>query len=471
MAKNAVVILLALIMAISSFTAFASGGVMVLQDTVEVLTDPDIDPFLDEDFEAIVVSAQFSAALPARSAILMEQSTGKILYEMNADEKIPPASVTKIMTLLLTMEAIESGKIKIDDMVNASEYSCSMGGSQIWLKVGEQMSVDDLLKAVAIASANDAAAALGEYIAGSNDGFVSMMNARAKELGMENTHFVNATGLDSPEHLTSARDIAIMSRELIRHPKISEYSTIWMDSLRGGATELVNTNKLVRFYNGATGLKTGTTDGAGSCLSATATRDGLSLISVVMGCPTSNDRFASARGLLDFGFANYQAVTPQKIDAELTPVSVLRGVEDSVMPTYSEPAKLVIEKGQENMLTQEITLVPNLEAPVLKGQVVGKVQVLVSGELAGEYNLTASQEIVRMTFPRAFLKLGKSMLRMNRTEKPDTKKADAAATKGETKTGDGSEAIPPETMEPCVCGMDKCYCKQIGDICGCTRTA
>lgn len=223
----------------------------------------------------------------------------------------------------------------------------------------------------------------------------------------------------------------------------------------------------MRFYNGATGLKTGTTDGAGSCLSATATRDGLSLISVVMGCPTSNDRFASARGLLDFGFANYQAVSPPKIDAELTPVSVLRGVEDSVMPTYSEPAKLVIEKGQENMLTQEIMLVPDLEAPVLEGQVVGKVQVLVSGSLAGEYNLTASREIARMTFTKAFAKLGKSMLRMSRAEKPAAKKAADTATKAVTE----AVTVPDEAAEPCVCGMDKCYCKQIGDICGCTKAA
>lgn len=460
-AKKTIAMILALMLAILPFTAFASGSTMLIQAYV----DPDIDPNPDEDFEAVAVSAQFSASLPAKSAILMEQTTGKILYEMNADEQMPPASVTKIMTLLLTMEALESGKINLTDMVTTSEYANSMGGSQIWLKVGEEMTVDDLLKAVTIASANDASAALGEYIAGSNDAFITMMNQRAQDLGMVNTEFKNATGLDDAGHLTTARDIAIMSRELIRHPKIAEYSTIWMDSLRGGATELVNTNKLVRFYNGATGLKTGTTDGAGSCLSATAERDGLSLIAVVMGCPTSNDRFASARGLLDFGFANYQAVTPPAVDAELTPVPVLRGVEDSVMPTAGTPQELIIEKGQEDTIKQEITLVSDIEAPVVKGQVIGKVQVLVDGVIAGEYNLTAADEIERMTFGRAFIKLGKSMLRMNRAEKPAAVHQ-PAATAGETESA-ASEAAPEQSV--CTCEPDKCYCEEIGDICGCTK--
>lgn len=476
--------LLVLLLSLTPVLAAASGGaVMVLQEDMQTVADPDIDPAMDEDFEAIAVSAQFEAALPAKSAILMEQQTGKVLYEMNADEQIPPASVTKIMTLLLTMEAIEKGKIKLEDMVTCSEYANSMGGSQIWFKVGEQLSVNDLLKAVAIASANDASTALGEHIAGSNDGFVKMMNDRAKELGMVNTHFVNANGLDDPAHLTTSRDIAIMSRELMKHEKITEYTTIWMDSLRGGATELVNTNKLVRFYNGATGLKTGTTDGAGSCLSATATRDGLSLISVVMGCPTSNDRFASARGLLDFGFANYQSIAPPPIDGELAPVRVLRGVEESVMPIYDDPGKFVVEKGQEDMLKQEITLVPDLEAPVSKNQVVGKVQVLVNGELTGEYELRAQNEIARMTFPKAFVKLMHAMLRMNRAANPESaqktpdkageKLADKATSDKENGAGTAgpeTEAQPPETEDICICGKDKCYCKEIGDICGCTRT-
>ncbi len=254
-AKIIASMLLALFLAISPILASASGGDMLVEEAVPVAADPDIDPALEQDFDAIAVSAQFQATLPAKSAILLEQQTGKVLYENNADEKIPPASVTKIMTLLLTMEAIESGKIKLTDMVTTSEYANSMGGSQIWLKVGEEMCVDDMLKAVSIASANDASAALGEFIAGSNDAFVKLMNDRAAELGMDNTHFVNATGLDDPAHLTTARDIALMSRELLKHPKISEYSTIWMDSLRGGATELVNTNKVV-YTNCYTGTAT-----------------------------------------------------------------------------------------------------------------------------------------------------------------------------------------------------------------------
>jgi D-alanyl-D-alanine carboxypeptidase (penicillin-binding protein 5/6) len=364
------------------------------------------------------------------------------------------------MTMLLAMEALDAGKISLDDMITCSEYANSMGGSQIWLKVGEEMSVADLLKAVAIASANDASAALGEYVAGSNDAFVKLMNERAQELGMKNTTFMNATGLDDPGHMTTARDIAVMSRELMKHPIVVEYSTIWMDSLRGGATELVNTNKLVRFYNGATGLKTGTTDGAGSCVAATATRDGLSLISVVMGSPTSNERFASARGLLDFGFANYQSTVPPPVDDSLSPVPVLRGVEGSVMPVYEDPGQFVIEKGKEDEIVQEVTLVEDLEAPVLEGQIVGKVQVLVNGELAGDYDLKAAKGIDRMTFGKAFLMLAERMLRTNRG--PQHKPAPKTATPATT----GEMQHSPE----CTCEEGKCHCEAIGDICGCTKT-
>jgi len=457
---------------LSNLTAMASGGVPVFagMDDIPVMeTNPDIDPNMDEDFEAIPVLAQFTQTLPAKSAILMDQQTGKILYELNADEQIPPASITKIMTMLLVVEALESGKIKLEDMVPTSEYANSMGGSQIWLKVGEEMSVENLLKAVAIASANDASAALGEHIAGSNEAFVAMMNQRAKELGMSNTLFLNTTGLDEEGHLTTARDIAIMSRELVKHDKITEYTTIWMDSLRGGETELVNTNKLVRFYKGATGLKTGTTSGAGSCLAATATRDGLSLVSVVMGCPTSNDRFALARGLLDFGFANYESVTPPPIDDKLKPVKILRGVEESVMPRPRGVGAFVIEKGQKENLTQEITLIPDIEAPVEAGQVVGKAQVLVNGELMGEYSLVASEDVARMTFPKAFNKLVRAMLKMNRAAPVRTMPVPGAGGQPQPEGAGGESAAEPEGAEPCSCGEDKCYCAQIGDICGCTR--
>ncbi len=455
---------LAALLALLTLTA-AAGGAAVLADAAVAIADPDIDPNLNEDFEAVEVISQYSSDLPAKSAILMEQETGKVLYEKNADEQIPPASVTKVMTLLLVMEAMDEGKIAISDLVTTSEYANSMGGSQIWLRVGEDMTVDDLLKAVAIASANDAAAALGEYVAGSNDAFVKRMNERAAELGMNNTHFVNATGLDDPGHLTTARDIAIMSRELIKYPKIVEYSTIWMDSLRGGATDLVNTNKLVRFYNGATGLKTGTTDGAGSCLAATATRDGLSLISVVMGAPSSNDRFASARGLLDFGFSNYQSAEPPPVDGELTPVPVLRGVSESVMPTYNDPGRFIIEKGGEDKITQQVTLAEDVEAPVLSGQILGEVQVMVDGEVVGAYHLTAANDVERMTFGRAFGKLLGHMLRTGRNgdanmEHGGDHTASPPATEG---------AVTPEHSPECTCEEGKCYCDEIGDICGCTK--
>lgn len=419
----------------------------------------DVDLKLDEDFEALPVMVTMPDSLPAKSAILMEQQSGKILYEQNADEKLPPASVTKIMTLLLVMEALESGKIHLDDMVVTSEYANSMGGSQIWLKVGEEMSVDHLLKAVAISSANDASVLLGEHVAGSNDAFVSMMNRRAKELGMENTTFINCTGLDEPGHETTARDIAIMSRELMKHPRITEYSTIWMDSLRGGTTELVNTNKLVRFYNGATGLKTGTTSGAGSCLSATATRDGLSLVAVVMGCATSDERFASARGLLDFGFANYLSVTPPPIDGELKPVPVLRGTEVEVRVIPNNPGSVVMEKGAADALTQEVHLVEDVEAPVEAGQVLGTVEVLVSGEVVSSYHLKAAAGIEKLTVGKAFQRLLTTMLRMKRN---------VPAKQLGPETPQGSEGEESSAVE-CTCDEGACYCEAIGDVCGCTR--
>jgi D-alanyl-D-alanine carboxypeptidase (penicillin-binding protein 5/6) len=360
---------------------------------------------LEEDVPAAPVIAAMADSLPAKSAILLEQATGNVLFEQNPDEPLPPASVTKVMTLLLVMEALESGKIMLDDMVACSEYAASMGGSQIWLKVGEKMSVDDLLKAVCIASANDASVLLGEHVSGSNDAFVARMNERAAELSMSNTTFKNATGLDEEGHLTTARDIAIMSRELMNHPRIAEYSTVWMDELRGGATELVNTNKLVRFYNGSTGLKTGTTNGAGSCLSATATREGLSLVAVVMGSPTSDDRFAAARGLLDYGFANYRAIEPPPIRGQLAPLPVLRGVEPYVDVTYDPPGVFVIEKGTEDAMTQEITLPENVEAPVEAGQVLGQAEVLLSGEAIGSYPLKAAANVERLTLGKAFERL------------------------------------------------------------------
>ncbi len=343
--------------------------------------------------------------LPVRSAILLEQSTGKVLFALNEHEKLPPASVTKIMSLLLVMQALESGQIKLADMVTVSKEASQMGGSQIWLKEGEQMSVGDLLKAAAIASANDATYALGEHVAGSEMAFVEMMNQEAKRLGMNDTTFMCSAGLDEEGHLTSAYDIAIMSRELMKYPAIKTYTTVWMDSLRGGQTELVNTNRLVRFYKGATGLKTGTTSGAGSCLSATAERDGMGLIAVVMGSPTSDQRFAAARSLLDMGFAGYQVYLPAPPTAELLPVKVRMGVEATIAPTTDAPPSFVIEKSKKGEITQKVNLVEEVEAPVEQGQKLGSIEVLCGEEVLGEYPIVASQAVERLTFGRALLRM------------------------------------------------------------------
>lgn len=456
------------------FVAWVTALLLALTPTCVFADEIDVNLELDKDIEATPVIAAVADSLPAKSAILMDQQTGKVLFEQNADEQLPPASITKVMTLLLVMEAIDSGKITLEDQVTATEYPCSMGGSQIWLEPGEVMTVHELLKAAAIASANDASAQLGEYIAGSVDAFVSMMNTRAAELGMVNTHFVNPTGLDDEGHLTTARDIAIMSRELMSHPLITEYSTIWMDSLRDGQTELVNTNKLVRFYNGATGLKTGTTNGAGSCLSATATRDDLGLISVVMGSPTSNDRFSAARGLLDWGFANYQSAAPPSIQSQLVPVEVIRGTEGEVNVTYDDPGRFVVEKGTQDSITQEVTMVENVQAPVEKGQTLGRVDVVINGEIVGSYNLVAENEVERMTFGNAFTRLTEKLLRMKRA--PSSKDTTQTVDDGTTSPAENSVDISPDADSsssapevPCSCGMDTCYCKQIGDVCGCTK--
>lgn len=358
--------------------------------------------------EEVRAAASFTPeeALPVKSAVLMEQSTGRVLYEQNADEQLPPASITKIMSLLLFMEALDSGKMKLTDMVSCSDTAAGYGGSQIWLKPGEQMSVNDLLKAAAIASANDATVCLAEHLAGSETAFVAEMNRRAKELGMKNTVFRCAAGLDTPGHVSTARDVAIMSRELMKHPKIRSYSTVWMDSLRDGATQLVNTNRLVRFYQGATGLKTGTTSGAGSCLSATAERDGLGLVAVVMGADTSDHRFSSARALLDWGFANY-------VSAELKPpaltgkIPVSRGTAPAVGLTCEPPGRVVLERGMEGKISQETELEQRLTAPVEKGSTVGKVTVRADGQLLMEYPVLAAETVERMTFFRAFDRLFK----------------------------------------------------------------
>lgn len=356
------------------------------------------------------VAGQAALTMNVKSAILLEQTTGQVLYETNADEQMPPASITKVMTLLLAMEAVETGKLKLTDMISCTEHASTMGGSQIWLEPGEQMSVDDLLKATAISSANDAAVLLAEAVAGSEEAFVEMMNARAKELGMTGTVFKNASGLDESGHVSTARDIAAMSRELVRHELIRNYCTVWMDSLRGGETELVNTNKLVRFYEGATGLKTGTTNGAGSCLTATAQRGELSLVAVVLGAPTSNERFEGARKLLDFGFANYAMAAPPDISAELTPVKVIGGVENEVTVELAAPQPFVVRQGQEDKMQQRISLVPDVYAPVEQGQTLGKVLVTLDEMTVAEYDLKAAHAVEKMTFWRALIKLMENLV-------------------------------------------------------------
>lgn len=350
------------------------------------------------------------ADIPAKSAILMDAGSGRVLFEKNPDEPMPPASITKIMTLLLVFEAIDAGRLSYSDMITCSENANSMGGTQIWLEVGEQMSAEDLIKATAINSANDAAMALAEHVGGSETAFVEMMNQKAKELGMENTHFVNPTGLDADGHVSTARDIALMSRELLKHQDITKFSTIWMDSLRNGETGLTNTNKLVRFYEGCTGLKTGTTDGAGSCLSATAERNGLSLIAVSMGSATSDDRFSSCRTMLDYGFSAFEHFTPEILPEDLAPVPIIQGVDKEVELHYEMPESILIPKGRSGDVEKSISIQPDVEAPVLQGQAVGEARFTLDGETICEIPIIAAKEVQKMTFKNAFFILLKNLL-------------------------------------------------------------
>ena len=334
----------------------------------------------------------------APSALLMEKETGTILYAKDEHAKLEPASVTKVMTILLTMEAIDSGQLTYDTVITASAHACSMGGSQIWLKENEQMTVSDMLKAVCVVSANDCAVALAEQLAGSEDAFVERMNQRAKELGMNDTTFKNATGLPAEGHVTSAYDIALMSRELIlHHPDIRQYTTIWMDTLRGGASQLVNTNKLIRFYEGATGLKTGSTDSALYCLSGTAERDGMELIAVIMKDATSAQRFEDAKTLLSYGFSSYalKTITPE---TPLPPVPVELGTQATVQPVLGEGSALLLEKSKAADLQQSVSLAESVAAPVAVGDQLGTLTVTAGGEVVAELPLLAGEDIPRITY-------------------------------------------------------------------------
>ena len=348
--------------------------------------------------------------IKAKSVILMEPHTLTVLYESNCDEKLSPASITKIMSLLLVMEALDRGDITLETVVTASEYACSMGGSQIWLEPNETMTVHELLKATVIASANDACVALGELISGSEEGFVALMNARAKELGCNNTNFINCTGLDAEGHLTTAYDVAIMSSELIKHPLIKDYSTVWMDSLRNGESELVNTNKLVRFYKGATGLKTGTTSTAGYCLSATAQRDGMELVAVVMSGDTSNDRFNGAKKLLDYGFANYSFFEIEADLGDVTSIEVKKGVEGKVKIVADGKLSLLLPKSEAKQITQKLNLKSNVTAPVKKGQVVGNVDIYVGDKSVGSIKIVSDAQVKRLNLWITFKHIASGLL-------------------------------------------------------------
>ena len=350
-------------------------------------------------------SAAGAPTVDAAGAVLMEKETGTVLYEQNAHDKLEPASVTKVMTLLLVMEAIDSGSLSRDDLVTVSAYAASMGGSQVYLKEGEQMTVNDLLKAVAVASGNDASVALAEHLCGSEEAFVAKMNERAAQLGMTDTCFVNCTGLPAAGHLTSAYDIALMSRELIlNHPAIREYTTIWMDTLRNGQFQLANTNKLIRFYEGATGLKTGSTDSAGYCLSATAERDGMELIAVILKSPTKDTRTTAATSLLNYGFSNYTLMDVYPSQA-LPPVDVLLGECDTVQPVLSTSSRILVEKSMVNQVTTQVSLCENVEAPVEAGQKLGEMAVYQGEELVQTIPIVADQAVERLTFPGIFARL------------------------------------------------------------------
>ena len=351
---------------------------------------------------SLVPAAAAGPETNAKAVLLMEKSTGQVLYEEQSHQQLEPASVTKVMTMLLTMEALSDGQITPETMVPVSANAAGMGGSQVYMKEGEQFSVHDMLKAIAVASGNDASVAMAEYLAGSEGAFVEKMNARAAELGMEDTVFQNCTGLPAEGHHTSAYDIALMSRELIlNHPDIRTYTTIWMDSLRDGSFQLANTNKLIRFYDGATGLKTGSTDSALYCVSATAEKEGMELIAVVLGSPTSKDRFETAKALLNYGFAGFSLVTAAPSEP-ISPIAVTLGTLPSVQPVLTQEAKLLLPKADAGKLTTTVNLPDTLQAPVSQGQELGTLTVLVDGKETTSLPLVAQEEVPRLSLLQVY---------------------------------------------------------------------
>ena len=339
--------------------------------------------------------------VPCRAAVLIDLSSGTVLYEKEPDTPMPIASITKVMTLLLTFEAIEAGKVSLQDTVPVSDHAYNMGGSQIWLEPGETFTLDEMIKAICVSSANDAAVAVAEFVGGSEPAFAELMNQKAAELGMVNTTFKNACGLDEAGHLSTARDVAIMSREmLLKHPQITDYTTIWMDTLRGGQTQLLNTNKLLKRYQGITGLKTGTTSGARVCISASASRDGLDLLAVVLGAASSAERFDAATALLDYGFANFENVTAPAPENAPASLPVTGGAEETVGLEYAAPQKLLVQKGEGGALNAELELPQTLAAPLAAGQQVGTVAVRSGETVLGSWPVTVQPMTVRLGFER-----------------------------------------------------------------------
>jgi D-alanyl-D-alanine carboxypeptidase (penicillin-binding protein 5/6) len=384
---------------------------------ISVLAVPDLgEPVYDVETVAQIVTNTNIFELKAKAHVLMDATTGQILMEGNSNERLPIASITKIMSMLLIMEAIDSGKINMDDIVTASEYASGMGGSQAYIEPGEQYSVRDALKAVATHSSNDVTVSLAELVAGSEMGFVVLMNEKAKELGMNNTNFLDCTGLTDEGHYSTAYDIALMSRELIvNHPKILEFTSIWMDTFRNGEFELVNTNKLVHFYDGCDGLKTGFTRAAGHCLSATATRNNMRLISVVLGEPDSNTRFAETRKLLDFGFANYESTMVNKKGEKVNEVEVKKGLVPKTTALYSDDVSLLLARGEKGKVVREVRLKSSLTAPVSKGQKVGEVVYKIDEREIAKVDLVSAGDIQRASFGKLFGMLISSWFNLGRS--------------------------------------------------------
>lgn len=399
MKKIACILIFALVL--SGSVCYASEGETKEVIVTEYFYEDMLLP-IEEEGESVQTSAGVTPEVKAKSAVLLEAGTGQVLFENNPHEKLAPASITKIMSLLLVMEALDAGKLTMETTISASEHACSMGGSQIWLEPNETMTVHELLKAAVIASANDATVALGEAIAGSEEGFVAKMNQRAADLGMKDTHFVNCTGLDAEGHVTSAHDVALMSRALAEHKTIFDYSSIWMDTLRNGEMSLVNTNKLVRYYEGCKGLKTGTTSTAGHCLSAVAEKNGMMLIAVVMGADNSNDRFLGARKMLDHGFANYTFTEVKVPKKQLRNIPVRQGMLDSVAVRAGGTKKLLTENAADGEITVETQLEKELEAPVEKGQQVGIARIMQGGKELGSIKIVAGGSVKKKSLLRMF---------------------------------------------------------------------